>query len=231
MALRDDLTLIAGALSGRVGSDVFSHNTHGPYSYTWNPHIDADTSLQRHVRNTFASLAQNWLPYNPSWWRERWETYARNVPVINRLGQQITVSGFNAYIGVNTFRKLINLYVIPLAPDNYTLGQLSPPSFRLSLPPYTTIRVRFDLSDPWRSNDNAGYGAFISLPQPPTVNHYTGPFRILGTAAGNSSNPPVGKRFNLPVAPTSGQSIFFRSRISEGDGRLSPPIVQRVEFP
>lgn len=233
MFLPDSPTsIVGGTISGKLGSSVYAHGVHGPYSYQFTPRVDPATPLQLHLRTDFAALAIAWLNNNPAIYREAWEAYAAGLRVHQRQGSCGNPTGFNCYMGSQSFRTQNNGYLPPWPPTVYTRGVYHPLTFQLPLaPPYLTITAIFELSDPWRNHSFGIWGIYASPPLPSSVNYYKGPFQNRASAAGNPSRPPTSRRFSLVNYPVSGQVMFFRSRISEGDGRLSPPIVQRVYFP
>ncbi len=218
-------------MSGRLGDTIYTHGPHGHYSYTFAPRVDPYTARQRQLRDLLTTLSQSWSSPGNAPVRRLWNLYAAALSVTNRLGAQIHLTGFNHWIASGVFRLDNDQYLPAMPPLTYTLGVYRPPTWRLSLPPYASVRCRFSTADPWRADDYGVWGCYASDPQPATVFYYKGPFTKLRSVSGNSSTPPIRAFITLPSPPASGQVIFFRTRISEGDGRLSPPLIQRVYFP
>lgn len=220
---------VGGEIRGRVGSVVFARNSHGPYSYAWQPRVDPDTVRQRAVRNLFGQFSANWRSFTSPAIRDGWENYARNLSK-RSPATPCRLTGFHHYVGINTFRQQIGLYPANGPPTIFTTGKLQPPAYA----PYVGVYLlaTFNLSDPWRHSTEAGFALYTSRPQPLTVNHFTGPFRLAQSVLGNPANPPTVHLFNpaWPVTPRPCY-LWVRARISEQDARLSPPIITRVYFP
>ena len=102
--LDDPTTSIGGSLSGRVGSTIYARGRYAPFSYTYVPHVDADSQKQINMRSAFAWAAQEWK-YESLANREAWASYAKNVSSINRVGERYWPSSFNRYVAAVTIRQ------------------------------------------------------------------------------------------------------------------------------
>lgn len=223
------LAAVGGELSGRVGSVVFSRNTHGPYSYTWQSRTDPNTSAQSRTRGALTAAVGLWHAM-PPWYRSTWDTYAASRTFRSRQAANTHRSGFNLFCAPLTFRWYTSLSGLIWAPTVLTVS-------RIGFLTYTPVGIgyalaTFDLTDPWRTQNGGGIAIFQSRPQTANVNHFSGPFQFVAHSHGSSTTPPVATGINLTFPPVTGKRyIFFRARSIESDNRLSPPIVQRVYFP
>lgn len=218
---------VGGAVSGKVGSVVFSHGPHGPYSYTFSARTDPNTPSQQSRRLVFAVAARTWsVGPLPEWIRTPWETYAKNVPEHGRLGRIHHPTGFNRFVGVIAFKSFLGIAFNLYAPEIYTHGKLTAPGYSEPLigRRYTRVKVSFDLSDPWRFSDFGVFALFASRPQPSTVKSFTGPYQYAGHRTGHAGTPPTQAVFLLPFEASAGMTIWFRARVAEPDNRLSPPV-------
>lgn len=209
---------------------MFSHGPHGPYSYLWSPRVDPNTPSQQDIREEFALFSTSWRTLLSAARREKWNTYAANVLVSRRLGRPRRLTGFNHHVRTESFRGYVGLYPSDGPPELFTLGRLGAPTYNTF---FYNINATFDLADPWRADWLGGFALFASRPQPITVNHFTGPFRHIGTQPGFPPDPPTQRWFSLPPGfwpSPSSPVIFARARVAEGDGRLSPDNVQRLVF-
>jgi len=92
---------LAGAVSGAIGNDVFSHNRFGAYlrkrviptkrQTTWTEAARGDLSV---ASKAFASLEDE----N----RMAWETYAATNPITDRLGQKQILDPHTAFVQINS---------------------------------------------------------------------------------------------------------------------------------
>lgn len=223
------IAAVGGELRGKVGPVVFSRNTHGPYYYTWQPRTDPNTPPQSRIRGALSGIGPYWAYQTPAY-RSAWEDYAANVLTINRIGLRTHCSGFNHFIAALSFRIYTSLTGAVWPPTLFSRSRIGPLTYLPLGIGYAT--ARFDLTDPWRTQDGGGIAIFQSRPQTPGVNHFTGPFQYVAHSHGSSSTPPVLTGINLVFLPTPSKPyIFFRARAIEADNRLSPPLIQRLYFP
>lgn len=87
---------LAGQISGRLGSAVFSHNKGGPYvrNGTIPTVVTSDEAIAAKARLTAAS--QSWAGLTDAD-RLSWTLYAQQNTVLDRLGHQITLSGASMF--------------------------------------------------------------------------------------------------------------------------------------
>jgi hypothetical protein len=92
---------MAGQISGRLASVVFSHNRGGPYvrNGTIPTLVTSEEAINAKARMTAQSQAWDNLTATQ---RLAWLEWARSNPVVNRLGSQVTVGGNAAFVGINT---------------------------------------------------------------------------------------------------------------------------------
>jgi hypothetical protein len=220
---------VGGALSGTVGSVVYSHNRHGPYHYDKPSRVDADTLRQRQIREWFGLASAAWRLLSPAQ-HQAWQNYATNVPRPNRVGSWHCLTGFHHFVAAMTFKWDIYVPWRYDAPEIYTLGRLTPPSYASFISAY--ILVTFALDDTWRFSNYGAFALFTSPPQSHAVNHYSGPWRYAGSTSGSPTSPPTQALFN-PAWPATPRPcyVWVRARAIEPDNRLSPALVDRVYFP
>ena len=102
-------------LSGSVGGVVASHNKGGAYLRGRSVPTNPNSARQQTVRSAFAASAIGWAGLTVEQ-REAWEGYAALTAVTNRIGESITVSGFNMYVRANSFRGGAGAAVVAAAP-------------------------------------------------------------------------------------------------------------------
>lgn len=223
MALIDP---IHGRMSGAVGGVVFSHNAGGQYLRQRTTPVNPATSQQQAVRNAVNFLSNNWQNLTTAE-QEAWENYAANVPLTNRLGAQIFVSGLAMYVRSNAsiIAALGASYRIDAAPTIFTLGESALVTIDDATPPSGGLDIAFDVNDAWVGENGAYLLIYMARPQNPSVNFFKGPYRFAGAAAGSSTTPPTSP-FTIATTPfvfASAQQLFIQARVRRGDGRLSGP--------
>ena len=106
---------MTGAISGSLGSTVFSHNAGGPYMRLRAIPKNNKTLRQRLIRANVAALSQNWqlIAANA---KASWNTWAQTNPVTNTLGSKTLLTGHQAYISCNLRLRMIGNTIATLAP-------------------------------------------------------------------------------------------------------------------
>ena len=92
---------LAGAISGKVGGDVFSHNRGGAYVKSLTIPVDPNTQSQQNVRSILATQSSSWADQTAAV-RAAFENWAVQNPVINALGRSILLSGQQAFVQLNS---------------------------------------------------------------------------------------------------------------------------------
>lgn len=210
------LTAARGKVRGLVGS----HNKGGTYfrgkTIPTNPRSTAQvasrnrvSSLQARFRSTVAATNQL-----------GWDTFAKNVNVIDKLGNSILLSATNWYVKANSIRMQGGLAVVDLAPTVFALSTLSPLTGSV-IATGGTIQIGWNASDDWQSNSNTGaVMIYASRPQNSTVNYFTTPYRFAGTVRSAATSGTQSVPLPFPAGP-SGSKIFIRAVASAPDGRPS----------
>ena len=213
-------TVIAGA-SGSLGGITASHNRFGAYLRARVVPVNPNTDPQASVRALMSQLTNLWANTLSAAQRDAWDTYAANVPVINRIGATVFLTGLNHYIRSNLPRVQAGFIRADDAPLDFNLGDFTPCLFT-ALAATDDLGVAYTGTDDWVSEDGAGLIVFASRPRQNTINFFRGPYRLTGVVAGDATTPPTPPAsFNSLFALGAGQKVFFRVRVTRGDGRLS----------
>jgi len=91
---------MVGQASGRVGSVIYSHNRGGSYVRNGTIPITSTTAEALAAKIRLGSLASAWQGLSDAV-RLSWRSYAEANPVLNRLGQTITLQSNAVFIGLN----------------------------------------------------------------------------------------------------------------------------------
>lgn len=208
--------------SGSLGGMTASHNKGGAYLRARVVPTNPATVLQEAVRGFVTFLSNAWQEVLTPDQRTSWDVYAANVPLINRLGDPVNVSGFNMYIRSNVSRKQAGFLEVDDAPTIFDIGSFNPPDFALD-EPADEVDVTF-VADPWVDEDDSFMAVYASRPQAQSVNFFKGPYQLAGTIDGDSTTAPTSPAaIALPFPVAVGQRVFFRVNVLRADGRLSSP--------
>jgi len=88
-------------MSGSEAGTVHSHNKGGTYTRQRVVPTNPQTARQMAQRDRLGNFARQWVDALDANQREAWNVWAQENPVIDRLGQSIFLSGFQAYVKLN----------------------------------------------------------------------------------------------------------------------------------
>ncbi len=212
-----------GAASGKLGALVASHNKGGQYLRARTTPTNPNTVQQQAVRNAIRTLGPRWVETLTSDQQAGWETYAANVTVTNRLGDQIHIPALAMYIRSNVSRLQASLDIVDDAPTTFDLGAapaLGPITIPASAIAGATGTITLAGENAWAADPDNVLLVYASRPQNQTKLFFKGPYRLGGDASVVASGPNY--TFGLPfeTGPNTTQT-FFALRVAYADGRLS----------
>ena len=210
-----------GAPSGALGSMVFSHGRFGAYLRSRVVPTNPATAGQVLARNRLSNLTNLWYNTVTALQRAAWETYASNVPVTNRIGQQIYLTGLNWYVACNSLRNMVStLSRIDDAPTVFNLASFTITAALTASEATQEISVAFDNSDIWADDDGALI-LFATRPQNASINFNAKPYRYAGDVPGVTATPPTTPAtIAAPFPFVEGQRLFCRLNCVQADARI-----------
>lgn len=216
-----------GGVTGMLGSiagSTFSQNRWGYYVRPRTPPVDPASARQLAARARIGFLAEQWreTPVTDAM-RIAWGVYAASVSAKGRFGQDITITGFNAFIAGNSVKLLNGSDFVENGPTVLGLPAQDP-LFAVALSVANGITVTFDDTFEWADEDDAYMSIEIGQPQSPSRNFFGGPYRFHAGIAGDAITAPTSP--DGPTAVTAwtlilGQKLWVRARILRADGRVS----------
>ncbi len=210
-----------GAPSGALGATVFSHGRFGAYMRARVIPTNPGSAGQVLARNRMSMLSNSWYNVLSAAQRAAWDTYAANVPVTNRIGQQIFLTGLNWYVGNNALRdNAAGLDRVDDAPDIFNLSSYDITDDPSASEATQVISVPFDNTDEWAQDDGALLG-FSTRPQNASVHYNNKPYRLAGVELGVTATPPTSPAvFTNPFPFVEGQVLFLRVNCVQADCRI-----------
>lgn len=207
--------------SGSIKGLTFSKNRGGQYIKGRSSPTNPNTAQQQAVRTILADLSNLWVNTLLQSDRNKWKDYADNVPVINRLGDSITLSGLNMYVRSNSPRIQAGLARVDTAPVIFDLGSFTDVVVTASAAT-DAVSVAFTDTDDWANLDGGAMLMYFARPQNPTINFFKGPYQFAGTIDGATISPPASPGGAVsPFSFAEGNKIFARIQVTQADGRLS----------
>lgn len=211
------------AMSGSIAGNTFGRNRSGAYIRSRTKPVNPNTDDQVSARTIVAHLCEIWSEtLNPTQ-RTGWNNYAASIPMKNKLGETIYLTGFNHFIRSNAARYQYHPVAIVL---NRPAGVILPgkdPTLAIDVDAAPQrITITFDNTMPWCSEFTGLLKFYQGLPQNGTRNFFAGPWHYLRSFHGTPA--PLSPANIDPYYPVAeGQKCWVRCRISMADGGLSEP--------
>ncbi|MCK5565385.1 MAG: hypothetical protein KAJ07_09080 [Planctomycetes bacterium] len=211
-----------GAMSGKLGGNVFARNSSGSYVRQWAKPVNTNTARQSAVRNAVIQFSQRWKNSLSDLQRSQWAVYAQAVSWVNRLGETIKLSGFNMYMRSNCAINAADGLAVDDGPAILTLAE-GDTAFAVAISEATQIiTITFNDNLAWGGEDEAHMLVAMGTPVNTTRNFFNGPWKIAGALDGNTAVPLVSPlTLPAPYAAQEGQQVVCRARIMRADGRVS----------
>lgn len=214
--------LIATQLSGSLDGVTASRNKGGTYFRQRAIPVNPGTAPQTQVRSIMGQLAALWTNALTAIQRSSWETYAENVPLVNRIGESITVTGLNMYQRSNIPRLQNGLPRVDSGPTVFNLGDYTAPTITSFTAP-TVLSLAFTVADAWVSEDDAAMLVYGARDTGIGIVFFKGPYRkypiqLLGNNAIPPTSPHAGTH---PFVVSVGNQAFLKVAVTRADGRYS----------
>lgn len=87
-------------LSGKLGATVASHNRGGPYFRRRSKPVIVSSNYAEDAKSAFSAVSAAWGSLEEEA-RKAWTTYASNNPIVDRIGQKVTLDGHAMYVKCN----------------------------------------------------------------------------------------------------------------------------------
>ena len=226
---------IVGKISGSLGGMTASHGRGGYYLRNRVKPVNSNTTRQQDVRSALGSLVQGWSSLLTPGQRAAWTAYANATPRKDRLGENLILTGSQAYVACNTPRLQVSassltttLARLDDAPVTPTLGEpITEVSMTLSAGPLLAIDASLQVP----SSDAGNVLVFVGTRLMSAGQlAYRGPYQLATTlvlpvddnaATQASVDPTDPAEWAAGIQPADGDQIAVRAVVSYDDGRLS----------
>jgi hypothetical protein len=211
-------------MSGSIAGNTFARNRFGNYVRSRTKPVNPRSTGQVGIRSIISYLAEAWHNVLDADKRTAWETYAAAISMKNRLGEVISLTGFNHFIRSNSVILQHGNVMIDDGPAELSLPAKDPTFAIVAYADTQKIHITYDNTLPWAGQPNAFMEFYMGRPQLATRNFFNGPWRNTGTRPGASPPPTPPTLEDAVFTLVTGQRIWVYARISEDDGRLSEPM-------
>jgi hypothetical protein len=209
-------------VSGSAGGTTYSHNRFGSYIRNRSIPVNPKTDRQLAVRNAVQNLAIAWNNSLTPAQRDGWSVYGDNVPVTNKLGQQVFLTGLNHFVRSNSPLLVNGFARVDDPPTTFTLAAAEEDLVPTASEATQQASLAYDDAAAWAAEDGAHQFFYGGLPKNAAVKFFGGPWRLMGTVDGDSVTPPTSPAsLAWPFPFGAANRLWVRSRIVRADGRLS----------
>ncbi|MBA7685414.1 hypothetical protein ES703_93838 [subsurface metagenome] len=223
MALIKHGALVA-QISGSVAGTTFARNRYGAYARNRTKPVNPNTALQNAQRAALTLLTARWAQTLTGAQRTAWNLYGSNVVMLNKLGENINLTGFNHYIRSNTglIRTGHGTLIVDDGPVIFELPATDPTLAVTGSEGTQDLTISFDNTLPWAMEDPGWLYVYQGSPQNAQRNFFAGPWKfalsVVGILGGGVVEPQV---VPATFAIAEGQRQWIYARILRADGRIS----------
>lgn len=114
---------LLGTMSGSLGGITASRNRGGQYFRQRVVPTNPASTRQNAVRGFMATAVAAWSNTLTAAERQAWKVYADNTPRTNTLGQELILTGQQAYIASNVIRMQHGSATVTAAPTEFNRGE------------------------------------------------------------------------------------------------------------
>lgn len=212
---------IHGQMSGSIGDNVYSHNKGGPYVRRRSIPINPSTDRQSAVRGNLSTAARAWQALTQIQ-REAWSAYAVANPVLNRLGQSITLSGAAYHNRLNAKIRDFGGTAILVPPS--TAGPVALATLTMSSNTATGVVLAYTAT-PLSASQRLE--VWMTPPAPSGVSPNFNQARLVATTAAAQASPVA---VATPWSLVAGMTSNIYCRVVDASGRTSPARRFRATF-
>jgi hypothetical protein len=175
-------------MRGSIGGSVFSRSAGGATVRKRTKGINPRSTRQNLIRSHHGSTVAIWQSATMAAIRASWNDYAANTPWVNKLGQAITLTGFQAFVASNALRQVAGEATVTAAPIAYGSAKL--PIFTMTK---ADLGGNIVLTASNLAAGDLGVGALVvgfeGLPTSPASNVMSPGGRYVGKIVGASTPP------------------------------------------
>lgn len=222
-------------MRGSAGGITIARNRFGSYVRSRTKPVNPKSPRQVAAHIIMMYLAEQWResPMTDAI-RLAWQVYADSMNWGNKLGESVTLTGFNVFVQCNAAILALGGTLVTAGPAALGLPP-GDPAFVVNPPSAAgqNVDVAFDDGFDWCKEDDGYLSMYMGQPQSPSHNFFGGPWRrwisIDGDTAVPITSPQVGQT-GMPWTVTLGQKIWYEARVIRADGRIStrfrcPPVI------
>ncbi len=209
-------------MSGSIAGDVHARNRMGNYIRPRTKPVNPHSTRQENARAIISYLAEKWHSPTMDAQRGGWNTYAAAVPMTNRLGETIHLTGFNHFIRSNAIKLEVGLSEKLVAPSTLSLPAKDH-TLQCTGSDIIDQTFTFECSvNGWDPDGDPKYYIFIyqGRPQLKSRNFFATPWRYMNFFDADSGKAGTSD-MSAVFAFALDQKVWFQARLLTVSGRLS----------
>lgn len=210
-------------MSGSIAGNTFAKNRFGKYIRARTKPVNPRSGRQSAARTVIMFLAEQWRedPMDDAK-RLAWENYAKGVNWKNKLGESVTLTGFNMFIRSNAALIRAGGDLVTDGPPDIGLPPGDPDFYARFGESGAELVIYFNDGFDWCKETGAYLSVEMGRPQNHTRNFFGGPWRWAGAVAGIDADALTSPQsIPTPFTIIEGQKIWTRARIIRKDARCS----------
>lgn len=210
---------ILGQLRGAISGTVFSRNKGGQYAKGKGVPTNGNTSRQQAMRGFLQTLSSAWAGLTAPQ-QTAWNGWADTHPREDALGQEYTITGHQAYVGLNS--RLLDAAEPALADPPTSGVPAAPTGVVVTFTDGDTISVAFTNS----LGADEKLVVWCTLPQVGAGDPNLAQARLVGYSASAQATPAA---MELPFFAQTGNVMNFFVGVLDEFGQLSVLVKDREE--
>lgn len=210
-------------MSGSVAGNTHARNRFGNYMRARTKPVNPKSARQMGARIAVMAMAEQWResPMTDAF-RTAWQTYANSVSWLNKLGETVTLTGFNMFIRGQTALLRVGAANVWPGPTDLGLPGADEDFAVTASVAANKLSVSFEDDVGWCDEDGAYLAVDMGVPQNPTRNFFAGPWRFAGSIAGAVGVDPTSPQpIDPPFTLIEGQKVWCRAHVIRADARVS----------
>ena len=167
--------------SGSVGGATYSRNKGGMYIRQRGLVKQTNTPQQQAIKNAVALLVNLWNSTVTQTQRDAWAVYAKNTPLLDKLGDSRQVTALNMFCRYNVPAMQSGSAPLLTAPTVFNLGSFTPVTITSVSASTGHINLHFNPTDAWHGVAGGKLLVYAGRPQNPGKTFFKGPYRFAGS--------------------------------------------------
>lgn len=221
------IRILTTEASGKLGDLVFFRNAFGQTVRPFVPPTNNNTDAQAEARAAMTNASRDWQTKLTNAQRAAWETYARNTPLTDRLGQSHNTTGRNMFIRAFVPSQIGGVKKPTDAPTTFRHNSIGPVS-AVSTGDEQGVFMTVDVNAEWATNDDGAMIIAAGPSRPPTHNFFATPFSFAAVIEGDASGLVNPIEIEIPTVIFEPNVFWIKVRTLTADRRYSAPRTLRV---